>query len=74
MSYSTYIGKNWFELRDTINAKAAGDGLSTNLKVKGDVIEGSNIPLKDFTDIMAGGDRLTITIEPKGKILTIKRG
>jgi hypothetical protein len=69
-----FIGKNWFEHKHHVEKHARARGLSTNLKVHGDVIEGTNKPLKDFVDICADDSRLTITICPKGKILALKVG
>jgi hypothetical protein len=69
-----YIGRNWFEHKEALAKHAHAKGLSTNLKVYGDLIEGTNKPLKDFADICTDDQRLTITICPKGQILKIKIG
>ncbi|RYF09269.1 MAG: hypothetical protein EOO77_24210 [Oxalobacteraceae bacterium] len=72
MSYAHFIGLNWFDHHPKINEHAKRHGHTTSLKVHGDVVEGTRIPLKDFADICSLENRVTVTIEPKGKILSIK--
>ena len=75
-SFQRFIGKNYFDKKtgDDLEAAAHAAHLSINLKVKGDVVEGTNIPFPDFQDIDVDNSRLTVTINASGDILTIKRG
>lgn len=70
-TFQKFIGKNWFTERETLDAQAKKAGFTTNLKVKGDRIHASHIELLDVDDIDVDDHRLTITIEPEGKIIGI---
>jgi hypothetical protein len=76
MKTQSFIGKNYFNenTREELETAARSAHLSVNLKVKGDVVEGTNIPFPDFKDIDVDDGRLTVTIEAAGTILSIKRG
>lgn len=74
--FQNFIGKNYFkqDTNDDLRKAALHARVSINLKVKGDVIEGTDIPFPDFQDIDVESSRLTVTIDPSGIILSLKRG
>lgn len=62
--FAQFVGKNWFNEREAIDKLAAQMGFTTNLKVKGE----------DVMDIDVNDKRITITMEPAGKIISFKQG
>jgi hypothetical protein len=76
INFQNFIGRNYFDQKTSNDLEAAAHSahLSINLKVKGDVVEGTDIPFPDFQDIDVDNSRLTVTVNASGTILTIKRG
>jgi hypothetical protein len=74
-NFHSFIGQNYFNQKTKSDLEAAANAahLSINLKVKGDVVEGTDIPFPDFKDIDVEDNRLTVTIDVYGTIQTIKR-